>query len=162
MKKFLFVILMMLSFVLVNAQDSTNKIGLSDVYLKGGYSYHNGLVGTEVFFNRLSLGGGWMPHRITSTETKVNSVCLQLSVYFDGTQEKSPYGSIGVSTDGYNYQNEDHTYSTENAISIIGGYRWVNKNLDLKMGVGLAGSRGNNYFTGEIVMGVRLFHNKNF
>jgi len=151
MKKLFLLLIFFLSFNIIEAQVE------SHLFARGGYSWINGVVGGEIFTDRFSLGGGWMPNSSPLTGKKVNSLCGQISLHSNNTTESSAYVSFGFATNGYQYEDSYGTYYSETILIGMLGYRWVGDRFDIKAGFGYGGTEGWGVWTAEAGLGIRLF-----
>jgi hypothetical protein len=153
MKKLFLLLILVLSLNTIEAQDYTH------LFVRGGYSWINGVVGGELFMNKVSIGGGWMPNSSPLTGELVNTYCGQISLHSNNTSEESSvYVSFGFATDGYQYEDSYGNYYSETMLIGMFGYRWHSGGLiDFKAGLGYGWYSGGGVFTGEIGLGIKIF-----
>jgi hypothetical protein len=159
MKKLFIILTFILSFTLVKAQyEETDKSQKeAHFFLRGGYSWANGVVGGEIFYDKLSIGGGWMPNTSPLTGEYVSTMCGQISVHSNNTMYNSVYASFGFATNGYQYEDSYGYYESETLLIGMLGYRWNVGVIDFKAGVGYAWCADAGIFTGEVGLGLRIF-----
>jgi len=140
------------SFIMVEAQNN-------HLYARGGYSWINGVVGGEMFVNKISFGGGWMPNRSQISGKMLTTICGQVSFHAsDPEYDPSVYLSLGFASNGYQYTDDYGRYRTETMLVILLGYRYyTGKRIDFKLGAGYGFYDGGGTLTGEIGIGVKIF-----
>lgn len=133
----------------------------------GGYSWINGIVGVETKYNHFGIGAGYLPTKMPNTNENIPSFSGSVT-YYSKTNEALKkygsfsicyYGSIGVASAGYRYQNslsEDIIVPMTYGILGVKGYR--NK-LYFKTGVGYGWCKDYDSLTFEVGIGYVLFTN---
>lgn len=165
MKKFLLLICLM-AIILpskLNAQMSTATITPVPFSMSvvGGYSWINGVVGGELQYGKFGVEGGWMPTSMPMSGTRVNSWGIAGTFYtlptnVDGS---SFYASIGVASQGYQYEDSWGGESTAPVTIIMVGSKYDVGGIFLKGGCGYGWSETLGTFTFEITLGFKLFGN---
>ena len=160
MKKLFILLTLILSFTLVKAQylEQPKPEKEAHLFLRGGYSWMNGVVGGELFYDKISIGGGWMPNTSPLTGEYVSTMCGQISLHSNNTSEQSSvYASFGFATNGYQYEDSYGTYMSETMLIGMLGYRWNVGVIDFKAGLGYGWYSEGGVFTGEVGLGLRIF-----
>ena len=154
MRKFLSLLILLIALNLsVKSQTDQPE---SYFFARCGYSWINGVIGGELFFNKVSIGGGWMTDVAPFTDNNISFICAQISYYNKGTNENSNYCSFGMA----NNNPYDNIYETDQPETIfvgILGYRWFCRNFDFKAGIGYGGANKYGRFTGEIGAGIKIY-----
>ena len=157
MKKLILFLALVLSTSAIGAQTETHG------FVRGGYSWINGVVGGELFVDYFSVGLGWMPNSSPLTGDPVTTICGQVSIHSNNTaDESSVYLSIGFATNGYQVETSSSygysDYTSETMLIPMVGWRYYNGGLiDFKIGVGYGFYSGGGTWTGEVGLGIRCF-----
>ena len=127
---------------------------------QGGYSWINGVVGGDLQTGLFGISAGWMPTVMPLSGTRVNSFCAAVTIYSDPvTEPLAWYGSFGIASDGYQYEDIYGGEGTEAVYIVMVGTRYNMPRIFLKAGVGYGWNQYAGVFTGEITFGVPLFKN---
>jgi hypothetical protein len=130
MKKTILTILISLLFLVGFSQNS-------GITVQGGYSWLNGIVGAEIQFVNLGISFGYMPTSMPLSGDKVASYSAALTWYGKPYDQDCFYGSFGVASAGYTYEdNMGGSIVKQMTIGML-GYRFTSDlGLSSKIGVG--------------------------
>jgi len=158
MKTFLLVLCLMVIMILSsNAQSQPSPFALS---VHGGYSWLDGVVGGDLQTGLFGLSAGWMPTTMPLSGDPVNSLCAAISIYSGPvTDAYTWYGSFGVASDGYQYEDTYGGEGTEAVYIAMVGTRYNSPKVYLKAGIGYGWNEWAGVWTGEITLGIPLFKN---
>ena len=146
---------------------SITAISQTNINAWGGYSWINGIVGLEAQYGQFGIGAGYMPTKMPNTGENIPSWGGSVTYYlnnksfhqyndmFDGYY----YGSIGVASAAYRYQN---TLSEDVIVPLTYGMLGVKgcwNNLYFKAGIGYGWCKEYSTFTFEVGIGYTLFIN---
>jgi hypothetical protein len=133
---------------------------------QGGYSWLSGVVGGEIQFGHIGLGGGWMPTSMPYSGDPVSSVGLYGTYYTlpAGQPGYSEYLTVGVASAGYQeetYTNSRYSNGSTSPMTIIMlGAKWQGeRGWFSKLGVGYGWCDQAEAFTFEATVGFTLFSN---
>jgi hypothetical protein len=163
MKKIVFFISLaiIMLFAIPTQSQAQGQYGIG---INGGYSWLNGIIGAEVFANKLSLSVGYMPTSMPLSGESVSSISWAVTWYSKPWTDNSWYMSYGMAMSGYREEvsytiSSDFHESTILPLNILmAGWRFTGKtgNWNLKVGLGLGWRPEWTEFTGEITFGYVL------
>lgn len=165
MKKFLLVMCLMVTLMIsstVKGQTTTVTTPVPfSMSVVGGYSWINGVLGGELQYGKFGIEGGWMPTSMPMSGTRVNSWGIAATFYtlptnVDGS---SFYGSIGVASQGYQYEDSWGGESTSPVTIVMVGSKYDVGGVFFKAGCGYGWTEDIGAFTFEVTLGFKLFGN---
>jgi len=159
MRKILLMICLTTALMLPLTLNAQTPIALN---LHGGYSWLNGVVGGEIQFGRLGISGGWMPTRMPLSGDPISSIGIGGTLYSSRAGELgySGYVSMGVTSQGYQYEDSWGGEATEPVTIIMTGLKYDSGGFYMKGGVGYGWCDYAESWTGEILIGFTLFSNQ--
>ena len=146
---------------------SINAISQTNINAWGGYSWINGLVGVEAQYGHFGIGAGYFPTKMPDSNENVPSFGGSVTYYIEN-KTLNPYtdfidfdfyGSIGVASAAYKYQN---TLSEDVIVPMtygMLGFKGYRNKLYFKAGYGYGWCKEYSSFTFEVGIGYILFTN---
>jgi len=146
----------------LNAQQ-TNDLTTHTPYalsIHGGYSWLDGVVGADFQSGLFGLTGGWMPTTMPMTGENINSFGFAASLYSGPpTDIYTFYLSVGVASDGYQYEDSYGYGGTEPVTIVMVGSKYNGNRVYFKAGIGYGWNEYTGVWTGELTLGIPLFKN---
>ena len=140
--------------ILISLLGYSQKLGIS---LSGGYSWVNGVIGTEVHFAHLGVSAGWFPTSMPLSGDKVSSYSGALTWYGNQFEKSCMYGSIGIANAGYRYEDTNGTSIISPMTIAMLGYRYTGDNgLYTKLGAGYGWADLGSTWTFECIVGYTI------
>ena len=126
----------------------------SVITVQGGYSWLNGVIGAELQFGKIGISAGYMPTAMPLSGDPVSSYSLALSLYGKDYDESCFYGSYGIASGGYRYEDTNGESIVElMSIGMI-GYRFTTDfGLSSKLGAGYGWNKNTGVYTMEWTVG---------
>lgn len=165
MKKFLLMMCLTIALLLpskLNAQMSSAIVPTPFSFsVVGGYSWLSGVVGGEIQYGKFGVEGGWMPTSMPMSGEKIDSWGLAATYYTlpTGVDGTSFYGSVGVASQGYQYEDSWGYESTLPVTIIMIGSKYDVGGVFFKAGCGYGWCEDLGAFTFEVTLGFKLFGN---
>jgi len=156
MKKIILSLILSTIFLfLVNAQ-TYNALSVH-----GGASWVSGNIGIEYQISKFALSTGWATGKLPSG-TRIHSFSGSFTYYNKNWNESSIYGTVGYATQGFTGRDFYFPYydKTVSSIIVLGGYRAVINNVNIKAGFGINLNKYESRVELEFLIGYTLFHNK--
>ena len=168
MKKFL--VLFSLMFAL-----SISAFSQTDLSVGAGYSWLQGVVNVEAQFGHWGIGAGYFPAKMPGSGERVSSFSAALTFYgkdnefldnHSGALGACYYGSVGVASAGYRYQEDygsgwTNDYIEPMTILMVGVKSYAGK-FSFKLGAGYGFSASASAFTWEVGLQYALFSSHSF
>ena len=159
MKRFILILIVLLSFINVKAQYSQAPATPPFSFnLHGGYSWLDGVIGADFQYNHWGINGGYMPNSSPITGQSVPSWGIAGTWYSGHYYEDSFYMSLGVASTGYIEEDGFGYIETQPMTIFMGGWKFAGPKMYVKLGVGYGWNEYAGTWTGEAILGYSIFN----
>jgi len=154
MKKLLLILLILIG---ISTQLKSQTKVQTALYVRGGYSWLTGVIGTELQINNFGFGFGWMPTPYLLNDQRINAYGIDVTYYNGLPNQNSFYISGSYIINGYEYESDYYGTQIIDMMAILIGYKVSLSIFDLKFGLGTGFNSDNVIIIVEATIGLNIF-----